>query len=78
MVGRSLVLSSGGVDRYGEITEVLASGQLLARVETYSRFSYTAGSSRGEWRLIHKKRQHIMKYGHSKKALCLWLLVRIC
>ena len=80
VVGCSLVLSSGGVYRYGQITEVLASDQLLARVETYSRFSYGGSAysaSKGKWRLIHK-RQYIMKYGDSKEALCLWLLVRIC
>ena len=85
LVGCSLVLPSDGVGvyQYGQITEVFASNGLLAEVEKHAKMDIlvetvsTQKKARGKWRLW-KHGGHILKYGDSKEALCLWLLVRIC
>ena len=84
LVGCSLVLSSsGGGYRYGKITKVLASDWLLAEVDKHAKMDIhvepvsTQKKPRGKWRMW-KHGGKILKYGDSKEALCLWLLVRIC
>ena len=78
-----MLSSSGGGYRYGKITKVLASDWLLAEVDKHAKMDIhvqpvsTQKKPHGKWRMW-KHGGHILKYGDSKEALCLWLLVRIC